>query len=165
MDKTIKIVAGIFVAVAVVCTLFFVLPQQEEKTPVPGSGSSVEGKITVYFFYGEECPHCHNVMPLVQSLKEKYPGVDFQILETWHNTENQARSDSLNKKLGVESAGVPEVIIGNVVLIGDKDIPAKLESAIIGELKKTGTDGKVPTKATPSSNTSDASIQPSLPIR
>jgi hypothetical protein len=74
-------------------------------------------------------------MPFIESLKQKYPGVDFQSLETWHNTTNQALSVSLNQKLGVESAGVPEVIVGNVVLIGDKEIPAKLEAAIIEELK------------------------------
>ncbi|MEI7856535.1 MAG: hypothetical protein WCH85_03420 [Methanomicrobiales archaeon] len=113
--------------------------------------------VTVYFFYGEECPHCHVVLPMVRSLKEKYPGVDFQILEIWHNPTNQALSDSLNQKLGVKGAGVPEVIVGSVVLIGDKDIPEKLESAIIGELKKTGSDGQGPAKAVPPSTTSAAS--------
>ena len=135
MDKTIKIAAGFFIAVALVCAIFFIIAQQDEKTPFPGTGSSEQGKMTVYFFYGEECPHCHNVMPFVESLKKKYPDVDFQILETWHNTTNQALSVTLNRKLGAENAGVPEVIIGNVILIGDRDIPAKLETAIIEELK------------------------------
>ncbi|MDO9327033.1 MAG: hypothetical protein Q7T80_18955 [Methanoregula sp.] len=138
MDKIIKIAAGIFIAVALVCALFFVLPKPVETPPVPGSGSPVDGKVTVYFFYGEECSHCHTVMPFMESLKLKYPDVDFQILETWHNSTNLALSNSLNKKLGVVDAGVPEVIVGNVVLIGARDIPAKLEAAIIEELKKTG---------------------------
>ncbi|MFA6224777.1 MAG: thioredoxin family protein [Methanoregula sp.] len=154
MDEIIKIVAGIFIVVVLICGLFFVLPPPAEKTPVPGSGSLVDGRVTVYFFYGEECPHCHVVLPLVQSLKEKYPGVDLRILEIWHNAENQALSNSLNNKLGAKNVGVPEVIIGNIILVGEKDIPANLESVIIGELKKTGTDGQVPTKAAPSSNTS-----------
>lgn len=131
MDKTIKIAAGIVIAVVLISAIFFITVQPAQKTPVPG-------KVTVYFFYGEECPHCHTVMPFVESLKPKYPDVDFQILETWHNTTNQALSVSLNQKLSVKNAGVPEVIIGNVVLIGDKNIPAKLEDAIIEELKKTG---------------------------
>jgi len=138
MDKTIKIVVGLFIVVALVCAAFFVLSQMAENTPVPGSGSPVQGKVTVYFLYGEECPHCHNVMPFIESLKQKYPEVDFQILETWHNQTNWALSQSLNKNLGVKNAGVPEVIIGNVVLNGERDIPAKLEAAIIAELKKTG---------------------------
>lgn len=129
MDKIIKIAVGLFMIVALACAIFFVIPYQGEKTPVSGN-------VTVYLFYGEECPHCHAIMPFVQSLRTKYPDVNFQILEIWHNTENQALSDSLNKKLGKKGVGVPEVIIGNVVLVGEKDIPAQLEAAIIAELNK-----------------------------
>jgi hypothetical protein len=75
-------------------------------------------------------------MPFIQSLKEKYPDVDFRILETWHNAKNQALSASLNKKLGVRQSGVPEVIVGDVVLIGELDIPARLENVILEQLKK-----------------------------
>jgi thiol-disulfide isomerase/thioredoxin len=131
MDKIIKIAVGLFMVVALACAIFFVIPYQGEKTPVTGN-------VTVYFFYGEECPHCHAIMPFVQSIRTKYPDVDFQILETWHNPANQALSVSLNRKLGITNAGVPEVVIGDLVLIGERDIPARLEAAIIGELKKTG---------------------------
>jgi thiol-disulfide isomerase/thioredoxin len=130
MDNTLKIVAGVVIAVLAIIAIFFVISQQ------PATGTSVQSNVTVYFFYGEECPHCHKVMPFVESLKQKYPEVDFQILETWHNKANQAISQSLHQKLGIKSAGVPEVIVGNVVLTGSVDIPARLESAIIEELKK-----------------------------
>ncbi len=129
MDKIIKIAVGFFIIVALACAIFFVIPHEGEKTPVPGN-------VTVYLFYGEECPHCHTIMPFVESIRTKYPEVDFQILEIWHNAENKALSDSLNKKLGKKGVGVPEVIIGNIVLVGEKDIPAQLEAAIIAELKK-----------------------------
>ena len=136
MDKTIKVAIGLFMGVALACAIFFVMPHPAEKTPILGTGDSASGNVTVYFFYGEECPHCHAIMPLIESLKTKYPTVNSQILEIWHNPTNQALSDSLNKKLGVNGVGVPEVILGNVVLVGDKDIPAKLEAAIIVELGK-----------------------------
>ena len=132
MDNTLKIVAGVVIVLLAACALFFVLSQQS----VIPAGSSVQSNITVYFFYGEECPHCHKVMPFVESLKQKYPEVDIRILETWHNETNQALSLAIHQKLGIKSAGVPEVIIGNVVLTGSVDIPARLESAIIEELKK-----------------------------
>jgi thiol-disulfide isomerase/thioredoxin len=95
-------------------------------------------KVTVYFFYGEECPHCHNVMPFIRNLSEKYPDVDFQLLETWHNETNQALSHSLHQKLGLPNAGVPEVIVvgNNTPLIGDRAIPAELEGVILEQLKK-----------------------------
>ena len=100
--------------------------------------NSVSGKVTVLFFYGEECPHCHNVMPFIQNLSKKYPDVDFRILETWHNETNQALYQVMNKQLGIQSAGVPEVIvIGNTTpLVGDRAIPAELEGVILEQLKK-----------------------------
>jgi thiol-disulfide isomerase/thioredoxin len=137
MDNTLKIIAGVFIAVLVTCVVFLaIIPQPSIEIPSDVAANSVQGNVTVYFFYGEECPHCHNVMPFIQNLTKKYPDVDFLILETWHNETNQVLSQSLHKKLGLPNAGVPEIIIGNVSLVGDRDIPASLESAILDELKK-----------------------------
>ena len=139
MDNTLKIVAGVFIAILVACAVFFLLisPPSVE-TPSTVVDTSVQRNVTVYFFYGEECPHCHNVMPLVQNLSKKYPDVDFRILETWHNETNQALSLSMHQKLGIQSSGVPEVIVvgNNTPLIGDRDIPAYLEGVILEQLKK-----------------------------
>jgi thiol-disulfide isomerase/thioredoxin len=138
MDNTLKIVAGVLIAILVACVVFFlVIPQQSVQTPSAAANTSVQSNVTVYFFYGEECPHCHNVMPFIQNLSKKYPGVDFRILETWHNETNQALSLSLHQKLGLPSAGVPEVIVvgNNTPLIGDRAIPAELERVILEQLK------------------------------
>jgi|WetSurMetagenome_2_1015567.scaffolds.fasta_scaffold400096_2 thiol-disulfide isomerase/thioredoxin len=133
MDKTIKIVAALLVIVVLGCAFAFITSSMRTApSPLPVTSSGV----TVYFFYGEECPHCHNVMPFIQSLQQKYPDVNFQILETWHNETNNNLSVSLNQNLGVRSPGVPEVIIGNVTLVGDKEIPDKLESVILDQKKK-----------------------------
>ena len=120
------------------CGIFLVIPQSSVGTPLAAAETSVQGNVTVYFFYGEECPHCHNVMPFIQNLSKKYPDVDFRILETWHNETNQALSLSLHQKLGIQSAGVPEVIVvgNNTPLIGDRAIPAELEGVILEQLKK-----------------------------
>jgi thiol-disulfide isomerase/thioredoxin len=97
-------------------------------------------KVTVYFFYGEECPHCHTVMPFVQNLSKKYPDVNFQILETWHNKTNADIFSRMNDQLQVPKSerGVPAVIVvGNTTpLIGSRDIPAYLEGVIIEQSKK-----------------------------
>jgi thiol-disulfide isomerase/thioredoxin len=139
MDNTLKIVAGVFIAILVACAVFFlVIPQQSVQTPSAVKDTSVEGNVTVYFFYGEECPHCHNVIPFIQNISKKYPDVDFRILETWHNETNQALSLSLHKKLGIQSAGVPEVIVvgNNTPLVGDRAIPEQLEGVILEQIKK-----------------------------
>jgi thiol-disulfide isomerase/thioredoxin len=137
MDRTIKIAAALLVVVILGCAVFILSSFTSPLQSAASAGRSPDtGNVTVYFFYGEECPHCYNVMPIILSLKEKYPDADFRILETWHNAKNQALYTSLNKKLGVTYAAVPEAIVGNVVLFGERDIPARLESVILEQLKR-----------------------------
>lgn len=38
-------------------------------------------------FYGQECPHCIKMMPLVEKL-EKEEGIKVEKYEIWHNKEN-----------------------------------------------------------------------------
>jgi thiol-disulfide isomerase/thioredoxin len=139
MDNTLKAAAGVFIVILIACIVFFlILPQPSAVPPFSEPNFTVPGNITVYFFYGEECPHCHNVMPFIRNLSIKYPDVNFFILETWHNETNNALSQQLNKKLGIQNGGVPEVIVvgNNTPLVGDRDIPAYLEGVILDQLKK-----------------------------
>lgn len=91
--------------------------------------------ITVYYFYGTECPHCHNVTPYVEALSRKYPDVDFRILEVWHNETNFALARLLNHQLNQTEPGVPEAVVGDVALFGEKEIPTKLEDLILAQKK------------------------------
>jgi thiol-disulfide isomerase/thioredoxin len=136
MDKTIKITIFVLVLLILGGVIIFVSPLMKSPPGLSGNEVSDAGKITVFFFYGEECPHCHNVMPFIRNLSAKYPEVDLRMLETWHNETNLALSNSLNQKLGLQNPGVPEVIVGNTALIGDKDIPTRLEDLILDEIKK-----------------------------
>jgi thiol-disulfide isomerase/thioredoxin len=136
MDKTIRTVAIAFVIVLLGAAVFLVAPGLvSHGAPAPGA-AGVPGTVTVYFFYGEECPHCHEVMPFIDNITRKYPDVDLLKLETWHNQTNQQLSDSMNSRLGIGKPGVPEVIVGDVVLVGSKDIPARLEAVILDQKKK-----------------------------
>ncbi len=54
--------------------------------PAIGSASGAYGDIIE--FYGEECPHCQNMVSVV-SEAEKETGVSITKLETWNNAENQ----------------------------------------------------------------------------
>ena len=137
MDKIIKISTGLFAIIILCAVLVFVYPGTgQNQAPLARAGMNPGGNVTVYFFYGEECTHCHKVMPFMQSLRQKYPDVNILILETWHNETNHALSTTINRELKVSSYGVPEAIVGDVVLIGERDIPEKLEQAILDQLKK-----------------------------
>jgi thiol-disulfide isomerase/thioredoxin len=132
MDNAQKIIISLLVIVAFGCAVVFLSPVFQH---TPSSPKAMSG-VTVYFFYGEECPHCHNVIPFIHSLQQKYPDVDFQVLETWHNQTNRNLSVSLNQNLGIQKWGVPEAIVGNITLLGDIEIPDKLEAAILEQKKK-----------------------------
>lgn len=54
------------------------------------------------FYYGEECPHCHRIMPAVDKLISE--GKEIHKFETWHNEENAAM---LEKTDGGRCGGVP----------------------------------------------------------
>lgn len=56
----------------------------------------------LYFYYGEECPHCHKMMPIVDKLIEE--GVKIEKLETWHN---EANAQMLKEADGGNCGGVP----------------------------------------------------------
>ncbi len=53
--------------------------------------------ITIIMFYGEECPHCHAMMPSVDRL-EKEEGVRVEKLEVWHNERN---ADEMRKYIDI----------------------------------------------------------------
>ncbi len=54
-------------------------------------------------FYGKECPHCHEMEPLVDQL-QKETGVTVDRLEVWHNDENMKTMEKYDKNL---CGGVP----------------------------------------------------------
>ena len=47
-------------------------------------------------FSGTECEHCKEMYPLVEQL-EKETGLKIERLEVWHNAENEAFLESIDK--------------------------------------------------------------------
>jgi thiol-disulfide isomerase/thioredoxin len=54
-------------------------------------------------FYGESCPHCIEMKPLVEKL-EKELGIEVEKNEVWENEENAAKQKEYDKGL---CGGVP----------------------------------------------------------
>jgi hypothetical protein len=138
MDRTLKIIGVVGIIVAVIAGAYVLShPPLQSPASFQLSPTGAEpGPLTVYFFYGEECSHCHVVMPLVVNLSVQYPDAHIQILEIWHTAANNELYMKVNKQLGIAPPGVPEAVIGETVLVGERDIPAKLELLIIEKLKK-----------------------------
>ncbi len=131
-DKILRI-GAVLLAIAVLgCVLFFGPALLNTVQPAPAYEAGSEN-LVVYYFYGTECPACHEVTPYVESLRDKYPGTEFRFLEVWHNSTNNALLTLMNHKLGRKDPGIPAIIAGDVSLVGVTDIKSGLEPAILGQ--------------------------------
>ncbi|MCB9460478.1 MAG: hypothetical protein H6670_12570 [Anaerolineaceae bacterium] len=92
---------------------------------LPGAQSQ-ENVVYGVFFYSPTCPHCHEV------ITNHWPGIaetfgdQLQVMFIDVTTEMGAQIMNLTRQaMGIESTGVPMLIIGDNVLIGSVDIPAR----------------------------------------
>ena len=138
MDKIIKIFIAVFAIIAVLTVVFVTAHGNAGTATATTSAPAIAADDSVvYFFYGEECPHCKNVEPFIDNITKKYPDVDIRRLEIWHNATNEQIYNSVNAAAGISSpSGVPEIVIGKVVLVGEKEIPDKLEAYVQALEKK-----------------------------
>ena len=82
--------------------------------------ASAKGKITVYVFRGEGCPHCEEALEFFDELSqdEEYKDI-FKLVtyEVWYDEENQTLMKSVADALGEDVSGVPYIIIGTKTLL------------------------------------------------
>lgn len=113
-----------------------------------------ENKATVYFFWGQGCPHCVAEKAFLETLKEKYPQLEVKSFEVYLNEENRELFSKMCKAYGFEPRSVPTIFIGEKFLVGyadDATTGATIENEIINciedgcidpgeKLKKAKTD-------------------------
>ncbi|MFA6363441.1 thioredoxin family protein [Methanoregula sp.] len=139
MDRIIKIFIAVFAIIAAATVAVILVTSSGTATTTPTTAVAVDigDGSTVFFFYGEECPHCKKIEPFIDNLSKKYPDVEIQKLEIWHNQTNQQIYTSVNAAAGITSpSGVPEIVVGKVVLVGEVEIPQKLEAYVQAIEKK-----------------------------
>jgi cytochrome c biogenesis protein CcdA/glutaredoxin len=87
--------------------------------------------ICIYLFYGQGCPHCERVKPVIDALAVKYPQVQLKTYEIYFNSTNQAMFREFNQRYGVTESGVPTLFIGDRALVGETAIRTDLEDRIV----------------------------------
>jgi len=132
MDRIIKFVVSLFVVIAAASVAYLVFAAM----PAPAAASSGANDSIVYYFYGQGCPHCAAIEPFMENMTKKYPDADIRMFEIWYNQTNQQIYAQVNAQAGISPPGVPEVVIGKTVLIGQQDIPDKLEGYLQAIEKK-----------------------------
>ena len=92
-----------------------------------GGASSADNKgdVTLYFFWGEGCPHCAKAKPFLDGLRRKHPGLQVCDYEVLSHRENVDILLAMAKERGFEATGVPIFIIGNYVIAGFSEEKAR----------------------------------------
>jgi cytochrome c biogenesis protein CcdA/glutaredoxin len=77
----------------------------------------------IYFFYGIGCPHCGEVERFFEE-EDLYARYPVEKREIYFNRANALLFSSVMDRLGVpeKSRGVPAVVIGNKLIVGDEPI-------------------------------------------
>ncbi len=102
----------------------------KNQSSISSLGTDLNRTVVGYFFYGDGCSHCDNIKPFISEIQSRYPDLDLEQLEVYHNATNQALFLGMDQKLGIPSAGVPTIIIGDHVLVGEDQIRNQLEQVI-----------------------------------
>jgi len=84
---------------------------QTEAPPTPGT-------VTIYFFWGEGCPHCAVAKPYFASLPAKFPGLQIKNFETYYVPENQALFEDMAAAFNTEVQGVPTFFLATYHQVG-----------------------------------------------
>jgi len=86
--------------------------------------------VTVYFFWGEGCPHCAEMKQFFSALQERYP-IELVSLEVYYNDTNRELLYKFFDAYNVKIKAVPVVFIGNESFLGFSDVIAdQIESKI-----------------------------------
>lgn len=123
-----KIIGIVIVVAAVLGGAYFFKVSGEKDMPSGDSASDAASSIVYY--YGEECPHCKDVMKFLEENKiaEK---VKFEKKEVWHNTANAREMDAKVKICGLDkkSVGVPFLFADGKCFIGTPDVTGFFKKA------------------------------------
>jgi thiol-disulfide isomerase/thioredoxin len=74
--------------------------------------AQIEPPVTIYFFWGEGCPHCEEAKPFLEDLTHRYPQVQVESFEIYSDTDNQALFGMMAEAHGFEPRYVPTIFVG-----------------------------------------------------
>ncbi len=98
----------------------------QEETPAAGNQP-----VRIYMFWGDTCPVCAQAKPFIESLVEKYDGVEFMSYEIYTNVPNRAVFEKMAAKFGFEPQAVPTFFIGDYHIVGyNEEVGRQIEQLV-----------------------------------
>lgn len=92
------------------------IPKSDSSTPE--QSSEKVKSITIYYFWGQGCPHCKEEKPFLEEMKAKYRGLQVRDFEVWYNKENALLLEKVAKAYSLKTVGVPVTFIGDEAFVG-----------------------------------------------
>ncbi|MCX6764451.1 MAG: hypothetical protein NTU58_01960 [Candidatus Nealsonbacteria bacterium] len=103
-------------------------------------------KAEVNFFYSSTCPHCAAEEKFLETLKQKYPGIEIKSYEVVHNPENKKVLEDFYQKYNVpdnEKGYVPVTFTPTKYFVGFNDQTGKdIETCLMECLGMNGGSSK-----------------------
>lgn len=75
--------------------------------------SRPDAKATLYYFWGDGCPHCEVQKVFLEKMQDKYPELEIKMYETWKNRSNAQILQNMAEAYGTRASGVPMTFIGD----------------------------------------------------
>jgi thiol-disulfide isomerase/thioredoxin len=104
-----------------ICMIDAECDEEAIQPKITGNAIKADNPVIVYFFWGDGCPHCADEKPFLDSLKQKYPALEIEMLETWYNEENAETFKQMAESFGTSAQGVPTTFIGDKHWVGFAD--------------------------------------------
>jgi cytochrome c biogenesis protein CcdA/thiol-disulfide isomerase/thioredoxin len=92
--------------------------------------ATAQHPVSVYYFYGADCPHCQAVTPVIEALEAKYPDVVVHKLEIAYNETNAELLNAFIRAYNPPAVDIPAAFIGTTALIGYELTRERLEREI-----------------------------------
>jgi len=102
-------------------------------TFIPLSKTLAGQKTTIYFFWGQECPHCAKEKIFLEKLGEKYPELEIKSFEIYSNALSLELFRQTAQAYNIPVQGIPTTFIGEQVVTGfdnDETTGRKIENLI-----------------------------------
>lgn len=103
------------------------------KKVIDESGDIGKTKVTLTLFYLDTCPHCHNELRWLETIKNKY---DYLEIVTYEANKNEKLYDLVLEKMNIDSYYVPLNIIGTYYNTGFSTNLAEEYLKVIEEYSK-----------------------------
>ncbi len=94
--------------------------------------AQTEPPVTIYFFWGDGCPHCEQAKIFLEGLIGRYPQVQVESFEIYNNTDNQMLFGEMAEAHNFEPRYVPTIFVGEEHWEGFADsLRESIEAAVL----------------------------------